>query len=94
MEKKDETPFGVSVGSRSSSRTWDQEARLEVPLHVTSSHSPEIMAVWSELGQPPPQPWPQAPEEEEGEGSSGGSYAGQRDSLLWGALRVQEKPWI
>lgn len=30
VEKKDETPFGVSVGSKS--RTWDKEAGQEVHL--------------------------------------------------------------
>lgn len=54
--EKDETPFGVSVGSGSSSRTLDQEAGLGAHLHVGSGQSTEISRVWPELNQPPSQP--------------------------------------
>lgn len=48
MEKKDDTPFGVSVGSRGC-------VGLDTRWDVTSSES-----VWPELGQPPSQPPPGA----------------------------------
>lgn len=53
VEKKDETPFGVSTGSGGLPRTWQQVAGLEALLHVTSGQSMGTTTVRPELGQPP-----------------------------------------
>lgn len=44
VEKKDETPFGVSMGSGSLS-TWDQKAGLEAHLHATSGQRMGVSTV-------------------------------------------------
>lgn len=73
VEKKDETPFGVSMGSGGLSRTGHREAGLQAHLHVTSGQSLGITAAWL---SPASLPHSHSPVPRGGAGSFGGLALG------------------
>lgn len=91
VEKKDETPFGVSVGSAGFS-IWYQEAGLEALLHATSGQGVGISTLWPVLSSPPHS---HSGGHRAGRSRSGSLAldfrAGWRNILLWGVLRDQKK---
>lgn len=89
VEKKDETPFGVSMrrGSWSQTWTWDWEAGLAACPHVVSGESVTIRTMWPE---PPPQPGSGVPGQEEA-GLGWGACKMESRCCCGGARRVQEK---
>lgn len=93
VEKKDETPFGVSMGNGSLS-TWDWEAGLEAHLYVTSDQRIGVISLpcaWSATSQPQPGA---LGEQEAGLGAWLWASMQDGETVCGGAIRDQQKPQI